>query len=461
MTQLLDILTTLSVAAPFVAFAVLALAAWVNFRLSERTVATIVALTFGAIVVAVALAGVIATNAGISVHRVHTRTWFRVGHYGFVWHLVLDKLSVTFTIFSGILFGLIGVFSKKYLHREPGYRRFYLMLMLFGAGVQLVVMGGSLDMVFMGWELVGISSFLLIAFYHERLGPVRSGLRAFITYRVCDVGLLSAIVWLHHTTGATELATNISGLPWSGLVMPAGAAGTTAIGLLLIWASMGKSAQVPLTGWLPRAMEGPTPSSAIFYGAISIHLGAFLLLRAAPLLEQSLVAQITLLLIGVATAIHATLVGRAQTDIKSALAYASVTQVGIIFVEIALGLRFIPLIHIVAHAAFRSLQILRSPSLLHDYHHLEQAVGDVLPRTGAHLERLVPKRFQPWLYRCAIERGYLDALLVDHVIGNFRRALEWLDKQDQRWVALLGGQHSERPNRISQAPVDSARSGAE
>jgi NADH-quinone oxidoreductase subunit L len=186
-------------------------------------------------------------------------------------------------------------------------------------------------------------------------------------------------------------------------------------------------------------MEGPTPSSAIFYGALSIHLGPYLLLRAAPILERAPIAAAALVLIGAATAMHATFVGRAQSDIKSALAYASMTQVGLIFVEIGLGLRFLALVHIVGHASVRALQILRSPSLLHDHHHLEQAVGQALPRPGGHLERLVPARLQPWLYRLALERGYFDALIVEHLVGRAARVLRAVDRVDAAWVRWLSG----------------------
>jgi NADH:ubiquinone oxidoreductase subunit 5 (subunit L)/multisubunit Na+/H+ antiporter MnhA subunit len=364
--------------------------------------------------------------------------WFEVDRYHFPWTLVADRLSVPFALFSSLLVGLVGAFSRRYMHLEPGYRRFYLLLAFFGAGVEVVVLAGTLELLFFGWEIVGLASALLIAFFHERIGPVEHGLRAFATYRVCDIGLLAAAVWLHHATGSAEVAASgATAVAWGGFTGPADAAQATLIGLLLLWASMGKSAQVPLGGWLPRAMEGPTPSSAIFYGAISIHLGAYLLLRAAPLLEQAPLFAAAVCVVGAATAMHATFVGRVQTDIKSALAYASMTQVGIIFVEIGLGFRYLPLAHLVGHAAVRSLQILRSPSLLHDHHHLEQAMGRQLPKTGGHLERLVPASFQPWLYRHALERGYFDAVLVDYVVRGFARVFGGLDRCDRLWSALL------------------------
>jgi NADH:ubiquinone oxidoreductase subunit 5 (subunit L)/multisubunit Na+/H+ antiporter MnhA subunit len=218
---------------------------------------------------------------------------------------------------------------------------------------------------------------------------------------------------------------------------------------------MGKAAQVPLGGWLPRAMEGPTPSSAIFYGAISIHLGPYLLLRATPILEAAPLAAWAVIAVGATTALHATFVGRVQTDIKSALAYASMTQVGLIFVEIGAGLQLLALLHIVGHASIRSLQILRSPSLLHDHQHLEQAMGRQLPRTGGHLERWVPARLQPWLYRAALERGYLDSVLVDWVVGSFVRFFRRVDRLERGWTDWLDGSSGARVSEPSVAQGES------
>jgi len=169
-----------------------------------------------------------------------------------------------------------------------------------------------------------------------------------------------------------------------------------------------------------------------------VHLGPYLLLRAAPIFEHSLPVQIAVVAIGALTALHATFVGRTQTDIKSVLAYATMTQVGIIFVEIGLGLRFIALLHILAHAALRTLQILRSPSLLHDHRNLEQAMGNIVPQTGAHIEKWVPRKLQPWLYRHALERGYFDTILQDWILGplvRFARSIDALDQRFSQWIS--------------------------
>jgi NADH:ubiquinone oxidoreductase subunit 5 (subunit L)/multisubunit Na+/H+ antiporter MnhA subunit len=392
-------------ALPFFTLALLAITRWLGRPLSERLTVGLVGLAFG-----LALVGI-----------------FGLDHPE-------DLPSVAFLALDFVLVGLIAAFSSRYLHREPGFHRFYLLLTLLAIGIEVVVLSPSLDVLIVGWELVGIASTLLIAFFHHRPNPVRHAFRAFITYRVCDVGLISGALWLHHVAGTTAF---IRSGDWAGLAAPAGTGATVVAGLLLLFASMGKSAQVPFSGWLPRAMEGPTPSSAIFYGALSIHLGPFLLLRSAPLFAHSPLLSALVVLVGLSTALHATVTGRVQSDIKSALAYASMTQVGLIMAEIGLGFHTFALVHIVGHACLRTLEILRSPSLLHDHHHLEQAMGSVLPRTGWHLERLVPATWQPWLYRYALERGYFDSWLKDGVIGRFVRLVRSIDRLDQAWIGFL------------------------
>ncbi|MEV6867566.1 proton-conducting transporter membrane subunit [Streptosporangium subroseum] len=421
---------------PLGAFLVLAVLAWWGRRWAERTISTVVTLAFGlATVSALVLAGVMACG-GERVLTVSAGTWSSPGEYRFDLLLVGDRLSISFAVLTALLACLIGVFSQRYLHREPGYLRFYMLLTLFGAGVEAVALAGDLDLLFVGWELAGLTSALLISFFHERRKPVEHALRAFLTYRACDVGLLAAVVWLHHTTG-TSTAGGTPGGGWAGFAAPAATRDAVLIGALLLWASMGKAAQVPLGGWLPRAMEGPTPSSAIFYGAISVSLGPYLLLRTESIWAGAPAVRIAIVVVGALTVVHVALVGRVQTDIKSALAYASMTQVGLILVEIGLGLRYLALAHLVAHAGLRSVQILRSPSLIHDYHHLERAMNRPLPRTGAHLERLVPGPVQGWLYRYALERGYFDAWLRDHVVGGFVRLVRRADSLDDRWAQRL------------------------
>jgi NADH-quinone oxidoreductase subunit L len=395
------------VLAPGVVFTALALLWLLGWIPSERAVSRITGLTFSACVFA--LAFIIWTLGSTSAPSVVVTfgNWFSVHDYHFPLVLLADRLSLPFLGLTVVLSGLIGQFSATYLHRERGFLRFFLLLHLFAFGSLLAFAAGSFDLLVAGWEMVGITSVLLIAFFQLRASPVENGLRVLAVYRACDVGLLLGVFAINHWAGTTLFA---AGLPsFTG-------AQASIICLLLLVAAAGKAAQVPFSGWLPRAMEGPTPSSAIFYGAISIHAGAYLLLRVQPLLAQSRLASTLVIVIGVVTAIHGTIVGRASADAKTSLAYASLTQVGVVFVEIGMGWKWIAVAHILGHATVRTLQFLRAPSMLHDYHQMHSAIGDEVASTGTHLEQLLPEAVQLWLYRWALDRGHLDTILDRFVI---------------------------------------------
>lgn len=423
--------------APLGAFALLGLLRVAGARLDERRLAALVQLTFAASVLACFLLFGAMLAGGYQSVIVPLGHWFHVGEHAYPITLLIDRLSLPFLVTSTVLCGTVGAFAARYLHRERGHRRFMSLLLLFAGGINLVCMGGSLDVAYVGWELVGLTSALLIAFFNEREAPVHHGLWAYGIYRACDVGLLLAALAAHGAAGSSEYRVLFGAEPW-----PAGTPGLTGgsallIVLLLLFAAMGKSAQVPLSGWLPRAMEGPTPSSAIFYGALSVHAGCYILLRAGPLLDRQPVASFALVLVGAVTALYSTTVGRAQTDIKTALAYAALTQLGLIIAEIGAGLRTIALVHIVGHAFLRSLQFLRAPSLLHERHQTEAAMGEHLTRTGAHLERRVPRPVQLWLYRFALQRGYLDAVILGRIVAPAANVFRFFDRMERRWGAFL------------------------
>lgn len=433
----------------------LMLANWFGWRRTEESTARLVNTTFFVLTaLSVVLCGAVVTRSIVQVDL----SWFAVGHYRFAIGFVADWISAPLSALCALLCSTIGVFSRRYLHREPGYQRFYLLLSLFTSGVQVTVLAGSLDVVFIGWELVGLCSALLIAYFHERRRPVEHAIRAFFTYRFCDIGLLSAVVWVHHTAGSTSFAEDEpTGV--FGILNPPHGAELTLIGLLVILAAIGKGGQAPFGGWLPRAMEGPTPSSAIFYGAISVHLAPFLLLRAAPILQASTMATCVVIAAGCITAIHATLVGRVQSDVKSVLAYASMTQVGLVFVEIGLGWYRLALIHVMGHACIRSLQILMSPNVLHDHQQRERGLGMPVPATGRHLQRIVPKPLQAWLYRHALERGYFDAVVRDFVVAPFVRTFRWLDSAERVFTNWVEGETHATPPKPPQGSQPHATQG--
>ncbi|MFY7874548.1 MAG: proton-conducting transporter membrane subunit, partial [Pirellula sp.] len=299
-------------------------------------------------------------------------------HFHFHMKFVFDRLSVPMVLLSLVLCGTVGTFGLSYLHRDAGFQRFFVCFAMFLTGMTFASLAGTIETLFLGWELVGLSSALLVAYFHERSAPVTNGLRVWSVYRLADAAFLAAAIALHHQTGGGDFGILMGDEPW-----PAGTASLSSgtaflVGTFLLIAAAGKSGLVPFSGWLPRAMEGPTPSSAIFYGALSVHLGAFLLLRASPILDQSTLLCAMIVILGFVSAVFAALAGRVQTDIKSALAFASLTQVSIIVVEIGLGLQYLALVHLIGHACMRSLQLLRAPTLLRDYKTMENAIGESL-----------------------------------------------------------------------------------
>ena len=409
------------VLAPGVVFGLLALLWLLGWAPSERVLSRITALTFSACIFGLALTVARLGSTGAPSIMVTFGNWFAVHDYHFPLVLLADRLSIPFLGLTLVLSGLIGQFSATYLHRERGFLRFFLLLHLFAFGSLVAFAAGSFDLLVGGWEMVGITSVLLIAFFQQRPAPVENGLRVFAVYRACDIGLLVGVFAMHHWAGTASFA--------DGLPQLAGMQ-TVLVCLLLLLAAAGKAAQVPFSGWLPRAMEGPTPSSAIFYGAISIHAGAYLLLRLQPMLIQSRLASALVIAIGVLTAIHGTIVGRASADAKTSLAYASLTQVGVVFVEIGMGWKWIAVAHILGHATVRTLQFLRAPSMLHDYHKMHSAIGGEVEARGKYFEDLLPEPVQLWLYRWALDRGHLDTILDRFVIHPVIRLSQLFAKLD-------------------------------
>ena len=416
------------VLAPGFVFGILASLWLLGWAPSERMLSRLTGLTFSfcALGVAALVWRVASAPNDASVIAVTFGNWFAVGDYHFPLVLMADRLSLPFLALAAVLSGLIGQFSATYLHREPGFLRFFLLLHLFAFGSLLAFAAGSFDLLAAGWEIVGITSVLLIGFFQLRPAPVENGLRVFGVYRACDIGLLVGIFLMHRWAGTASFHDGFPMLTGTRAVI---------VCLLLLLAACGKAAQVPFSGWLPRAMEGPTPSSAIFYGAISIHAGAYLLLRAQPLLARSVLASALVILIGVATAIHGTIVGRASADAKTSLAYATLTQVGLVFIEIGLGWRWIAVAHILGNATVRTMQYLRAPSMLHDYHQMHSAIGGELSPTGKQIEELLPERVKLWLYRWAFDRGHLDTILDRCVIDPLLHVSSYLAKVDRTGVS--------------------------
>lgn len=451
---LIRVLGLTAIAAPVGLLALLGVTSLVGRPRTERTVAR--ACQASVVVGLLTTAAVLVLMLATGERRVEADLgdWVALPDYEFQVKLVFDRLSVPFALLSFLLVGTIGGFATRYMHRERGYNRFFVLYALFGAGMVLAALAGTVETLFAGWELVGLSSALLVAFFQERAAPPRNGLRVWAVYRVSDAALLLAAVVTHHLVGSGDFARLVDGAAW-----PDGRATVTesqalVIGLLLLVAAAGKSALVPFSGWLPRAMEGPTPSSAVFYGALSVHLGAYLLLRAHPLIAASPVLAGIVVALGLITAVYAYLVGTVQTDIKSALSFASLAQVGIIVAEIGLGWNYIALVHLLGHACLRTTQFVRAPTLLHDYHTLENAIGTHLPTARGPLGWLLPAGARTWLYRFAMERGYLDAALGTFFVGPFVALFRGFDRAERWWTEVLAGRRTRPADAAVPAGID-------
>lgn len=433
MQQVLYVLGLVVVGSPLIMTGLLGITTLANRPLSEQTTSRVShTLIACGLLAAVAILAIMLTGGTRHV-PIDLGHWVVIpGHYHFSAKFVFDRLSVPFAILSFVLSGTIGAFASQYMHREEGFSRFFVLYAIFVLGMVVTSLAGTIETLFAGWELVGLSSALLVAFYQERPAPPRNGLWVWGVYRISDAALLLAAVVMHHLRGEGDFDRLLGSGPWPEEFSSVGAHEALLVGSLLLAAAAGKSGLVPFSGWLPRAMEGPTPSSAVFYGALSVHLGAFLLLRISPLLDLSIALSAAVVVLGLATAILAHLAGKVQTDIKSALSFASLTQVGIIVAEIGLGFRYFALFHLLGHACLRTLQFVRAPSLLQDYRTLENAIGEHLP-----LERPRGPRYQLWLYRWSLERGYLDALLRDYVVLPFVTLFRRCERMEQRWTDFL------------------------
>ncbi len=437
---------------PGTVFLLLGLTWLLGAQPSEKHISRLTKLTYAALACIVATLGWQMVTQDLSRVQLTLGAWFHVGDYTFPLSFMVDRLSLPIVGVTVILVGLVGAFSVSYLHRDPGFLRFFLLLHLFAFGALLVFCADSLDLLIGGWEIVGITSVLLISFFQYRPEPVRNALRVFGTYRIADLFMLVAVFLAHHEFHTASWNGLFTG-EWPSHVTQLTGTGASIIAVLLVFAASGKAAQGPFCGWLARAMEGPTPSSAIFYGAISVHAGPYLLLRIEPLIRTSAIATGLVIFIGITTAMLSTMIHRTCADAKTSLAYASQTQLGIIFVEIGLGWTTLALIHIIGHAAVRTMQILRTPSMLRDHHRIHAAAGGQLDPTGEHYESLLPKPVQIALYRIALGRGFYDALADRFLIAPAQALARLLARLEPVWVkpsATSSRQPAETPGALTQ-----------
>jgi NADH-quinone oxidoreductase subunit L len=278
--------------------------------------------------------------------------------------MLLDPLSGLFVLLITGVGSLIHIYAVGYMEHDPGRRRFFGYFNLFVAAMLLLVLGNNFVMLYIGWEGVGLASYLLISFWYDRPSAATAGKKAFLMNRVGDAGLAIAIFLMFATLGTVQYDEVFSGV--SGL-----AAGTvTAMGLLLLLGACGKSGQFPLHPWLPDAMEGPTPVSALIHAATMVTAGVYLIARSHPIFDASPTAQDVVVIVGAVTLLIGCIIGAAKDDIKRVLAYSTVSQIGYMFLAVGLGgaAYALGLIHLLAHGFFKAGLFLGAGSVMHGMH---------------------------------------------------------------------------------------------
>ena len=452
--MIFDILGTAVIASPVILLSILGLSSLLGHPLSEASTSrlTQAAVWFTSLPAAAILLLMLAT--GERSVPIEFGNWVSIPQQHFHFHLkfAFDRLSIPFLLLSCTLCGVVGEFTRRYLHREEGYQRFFLFYAMFFCGMVLSSLAGTIEILFVGWEMVGLSSALLVAYFHNRINPVRQAQRVWSIYRLSDAALLVAAITMHHMTGEGDFAGLMSNGFWPEGVAAIDSGQALFFGSLVLIAAAGKSALFPFSGWLPRAMEGPTPSSAIFYGALSVHLGAYLLLRLSPIIAASLMLQIMVLTLGAISAVCGAIMSRVQNDIKVSLAYASLTQVGVIVVEIALGLHYLALIHIMGHASLRTMQLLRAPTLLRDVNDLENKIGTRLSHDGWLSMGILPDSVHRWLYRFGFDRGFMDVLIDQWIVRPFVTLARWCDMAERKITDFISKEPSRESDRIDLHP---------
>lgn len=346
------------------------------------------------------------------------------GEYQFLLDFYFDSITAVYLFVGAFVTFLITRYSRFYLHLEEGYKRFFNTMLFFFLAYNLTVLSGNFETLFLGWEMLGISSFLLIAFYRNRYIPVRNAVKVFSIYRIGDIGIILAMWDSHHFwhENIAFIKFNNSELVSAQMSQHGGVGLMIAIGLLI--AAAAKSAQLPFSSWLPRAMEGPTPSSAIFYGSLSVHFGVFLLLRTFPFWEHQLSARVLIGMVGLLTTLVSYAIARVQSTIKTQIAYASIAQIGLMFVEVALGWETLALVHFAGNAFLRTYQLLVSPSvvayMIRDqfYHFKPKEIS---------LEDTFPKRLEFSLYVLSLKEWNLDNLMNQWVFSPIKKIGRKLD----------------------------------
>ncbi|HEY2963898.1 MAG TPA: NADH-quinone oxidoreductase subunit L [Pyrinomonadaceae bacterium] len=383
---------------------------------NERFIATIAC---GSVAVSTIVAFYLAFNSHGALRTEeplldHIWTWLRVGTFHADFALAMDRLSGTYVLFITFVGFLIHVFAVGYMHGDAGFYRFFAFLNLFMFAMLTLVLADNFVLMFVGWEGVGLCSYLLIGYYIDRKEAGDAAKKAFITNRVGDWGFVLGIMLTFFVTGSVSFFANPAAgeaaqtalsffknapvEPFTAGAILAG--GATSIAVLLFIGAVGKSAQIPLYVWLPDAMAGPTPVSALIHAATMVTAGVYMIVRCSEIFVHAPTAMFIVAIIGAATALFAATIGLAQNDIKKVLAYSTISQLGYMFLACGVGAFIAAIFHVITHAFFKALLFLGSGSVIHGVHN-EQDM-----RHMGGLKKYMPVTFATmvtgWLAICGV-----------------------------------------------------------
>lgn len=385
---------------------------WINGEKDERFTARLASIAvFLSCVMSSILLG--ADLLGHNQQTFTTMSWLESGQFEIDISFIATGFNAALAALFSILLWIVTRFSINYLHREAGFHRFFFILSLFSSAMLLLILSNNAAMTFIGWEIAGLSSYLLIGYAYDRPVATFNATRVFVTNRIGDAGFILGIgLAFYHLNTLNWVTLNTT-------VMALSTSTAAIIALCFIVAAFAKSVQLPFTPWLARAMEGPTPSSAVFYGAVMVHAGVFLVILIQPIIERSQLVMGLLIVVGLATAIYSFIVGLTQTDIKSALSFSISGQLGLMFLECGLGFWELAMWHLCAHAVVRCYQVLTAPSFMHN------VIGNPVKPVYQKIAGL------RWLYVASLQRFWLDpianAVLVKPAQG-LGRDLVFFDK---------------------------------
>src|SRR3954452_930729 len=339
----------------------------------RKAPAAILAIIGQVAALVLAVAALITTLHAPGFRAFHNFTWLTFGDQALRLGWLLDPLTASMLVMITFVGLWIFVFSTGYMAEDRNFSRFFAYLSFFSAAMLGVVISNSLLLLFICWELVGLASYLLIGFWIERPSAAAAAKKAFITTRIGDLGFFLGLLWLYRNTGTLLFYDGGKGcLEAAGLLAIGSSA--TFIALLIFSGAVGKSGQFPLHVWLPDAMEGPTPVSALIHAATMVAAGVFLVARVYPIFSLGAVDGVTpsltvVVWVGVIPALMAALIAIAQADIKRILAYSTVSQLGLMMVSLGVGGVWAGIMHLLAHGFFKALLFLGSGSVIHALHH--------------------------------------------------------------------------------------------